>query len=64
MQHRFLIKKGFVQLSVKPGEYEQETLIEETELIIIEQGHFTGGRYPSFFKPKFSTLGSIIEIFN
>ena len=42
--------------------YEVESLNEETEGIIIAGDHFTESHYPFLIKPKFSILGSIIEI--
>ena len=35
---------------------------DEIKRIIIDQGHYTQDEYPYTIKPKFSTLGSIIEI--
>ena len=52
---------GFVQTTIPPGAYEIEALDEELMRIIIGEDHFTEGNYPFKIKPKFSTLGSVIE---
>ena len=43
------------------GPYEIESLNCEIKRIIIDDEHFTEANYPFKIKPKFSTLGSIIE---
>ena len=52
---------GFVQKATPQGAYELESLNDEIERNIIE-GHFTEVDYPFTIKPKFSTLGSVIEL--
>ena len=53
---------GFVQITIPPGASEIETLDNEIERIIIDEGHFSKNDYLFKIKPNFSTLGSIIEI--
>ena len=55
-------KDGFVQITISPEVYELENLINEIKRIIIDEEHYTEANYPFTIKPKFSTLGSIIEI--
>ena len=43
-----------------PGAYEIESLNNETELNIFNEGRFTEEIYPFVIKPIFSTLGSIL----
>ena len=52
----------FIQITIPPGVYEIESLISEFERIIIDKGSYTEDEYPFTLKPKFSTLGSVIEI--
>ena len=53
---------GFIKITIPPGAYELESLNKEIKRIIIDEGHYTEANYPFTIKPKFSTLGSIIEI--
>ena len=53
---------GFIKISIPPGAYEIESLNNEIKRIIIDEEHYTEVDYPFLIKPKFSTLGSIIEI--
>ena len=53
---------GFIQITIPPGAYEKESLNNEIKRIIIDEAHFTEANYPFTIKPKFSTLGSNIEI--
>ena len=51
-----------IQISIRPGVYEIESLNIEIKRIIIDEGHYTEVEYPFHIKPDFNTLGSIIEI--
>ena len=51
-----------IQISIRPGVYEIESLNDEIKRIIIDEGHYTEEEYPFHIKPDFNTLGSIIEI--
>ena len=51
-------------ISIPHGAYELEILDLENKRIIFEEGHITEAFYPFSIKPKFSTLGSIIEVTN
>ena len=53
---------GFVQITIPPGAYEVEALDKERKRITFDEDHFTKANYPFKIKPKFSTLGSIVEI--
>ena len=53
---------GIVQITIPLGAYEIESLNDEIKRIIIDEEHYTEANYPFKIKPKFSTLGSIIEI--
>ena len=53
---------GFVQITIPPAAYEVEAPDKEIKRIIIGEDHFTKANYPFKIKPKFSTLGSIVEI--
>ena len=53
---------GFVQITIPPGSYEIEALDNEIKRNIIDKEHYKEANYPFKIKPKFSTLGSIIEI--
>ena len=53
---------GFIQITLLPTAYEIESLNNENERTIIDEGHFTKANYPFTIKPNFSTLGSIIVI--
>ena len=52
-----------IQISIRPGVYEIESLNNEIKRNIIDEGHYTEVEYPFHIKPDFNTLGSIIEIF-
>ena len=54
----------YIMITIPPGAYEIESLNDEIKRIIIDYEHFTEANYPFKIKPKFSTLGSIIEISN
>ena len=65
--NKFYFKKAikdenFIPITVAPGIYEIESLDDEIRRIIIHKGHYTETNYPFRIKPKFSTLGSIVEI--
>ena len=49
--------------TIPPGAYEIESLNKEIKRIFIEEGSITEEDYPFTFKPNFSTLGSIKEIY-
>ena len=51
-----------MQNTISPGAYEIENLNDEIKRFIIDEGHYSERNYPFKIKPKFSTLGSIIEI--
>ena len=51
-----------IQISIRPGVYEIESLNDEIMRIIIDGGYHTELEYPFHIKPDFNTLGSIIEI--
>ena len=53
----------FIYITIPPGAYEIESVNNEVKRIIIDKGHYTEVDYPFKIKPKFSTLGSFIEIF-
>ena len=57
-----LIDNDFIQITISPGVYEIESLDDEIKRISIDKGHYTEANYPFRIKPKFSTLGSIVEI--
>ena len=57
-----LIDEDFIQIRIHPGAYEIESLNDEIKRIIVDEGHYTEANYPFKIKPKFSILGSIIEI--
>ena len=54
----------YIMISISPEAYEIEALNDEVKRVIINNGHFNEENYPFVIKPKFSTLGSIIEISN
>ena len=66
--NKFYVKKtitegdGFVQITIPPGAYEMESLNNEIRRNVIDKSHYSEDEYPFTIKPKFSTLGSIIEI--
>ena len=51
-----------IQISIRPGVYEIESLNNEIKRIIIDEGHYTEEEYPFHIKPDFNTLSIIIEI--
>ena len=51
----------FNQITISPGTYETESLNNEIKRIVIDKGHYSENEYPFTIKPKFSTLGSIID---
>ena len=55
---------GYIQITIPPGADEIESMNNEIKRIFIEEDHYTEANYPFTIKPKFSTLGSIIEITN
>ena len=55
-------KDALVEISIPPGAYKVESSNYEIKRIIIDESHFTVTNYPFTIKPKFSNLGSIIEI--
>ena len=52
------LEDGLIQITIPQGAYEIESLNNEIKRIIIEEE----ANYPFTIKPKFSTLGSILEI--
>ena len=52
----------YITKTILPGAYEIESLNNEIKRIIIDEGHYTEANYPFNLKPKFSTLGSTLEI--
>ena len=52
----------FIQITLPPGAYKFESLINETRRILIDEEHFAESDYSFQIKPKFSTPGFIIEI--
>ena len=66
--NKFYFKKtitdaaGFIQITIPPGAYEIESLNNEIKRLMIDEEHFTESNYPFTIEPRFSTLGSIIEI--
>ena len=66
-KNKFYFKKAIkdddhIIITIPPGAYESESLINEIKRIIVDQEHYTEANYPFNIKPYFSTLGSIIEI--
>ena len=57
-----LVEEDFIQNTIPPGAYEIESLNSEIKRIIIDEEYYTESNYPFKIKPKFSTLGSIVEI--
>ena len=55
-------EEGFVQITIPHGAYEIEAIDKELKRIIIGEVLFTESNYPFKIKPKYSTLGSLIEI--
>ena len=66
--NKFYFKKtitdedGLIPITIPPGAYEIESLNNEIKRTIIDEEDYTQNNYPFTIKPKFSTLGSIIEI--
>ena len=58
----FAYEDGYIQLTIPPDAYEIESLNNEVERIIIDEGLYTEANYPFTIKPNFSTLRSIIRI--
>ena len=58
-----LVDEEFYQIRIPEGAYEIESLDAESKRILIDKEHFTESDYPFKIRPNFSTLGSIIEIF-
>ena len=58
-----LVDDEFYQIRIPEGAYEIESLDAEIKRILIDKEHFTESDYPFKIRPNFSTLGSIIEIF-
>ena len=56
------VEDGFVKITIPHGAYEIEALDKELKRIFSGEDHFTEAIYPFRINPKFSTLGSIIEI--
>ena len=54
----------YIMITIPSGAYEIESLNDEIKKIIIDDEHFTSENYPFKIQPKFSTLGSIVEISN
>ena len=52
---------GFIRITIPPGAYEIESLINEITRIIIDEEHYIEANYPFTIKPNFSTLGKILE---
>ena len=52
---------GFFQITIPPGTYEVESIIEENKRNGVEESDYTEGNYPFYTKPNVSTLGSIIK---
>ena len=52
----------FNKTTIPPGAFEIESINNEIDRNIMEEGHVTEANYPFTIKPKFSTLGYFIEI--
>ena len=52
---------GFIKITIPPSAYEIENLNNEIKRIKFDEGQCSENEYPFTLKPKFSTLGSIIE---
>ena len=52
---------GFISITIPPGANEIESLTIEIKRNISDEEHYTQANYPFTIKPKFSTLGKIIE---
>ena len=54
----------FIMITIPPGAYEIESLVDEIKRIIINDENFSDENYQFKIKPNFSTLGSFIELSN
>ena len=66
--NKFYLKKSFndgefTQISIPQGTYVIEALNDEIKRIITDKGHYSESNYPFNIKPNFSTLESIVEIY-
>ena len=52
----------FIQITIKPGAYEIESLNDEIIRIIIDQECYTESKYTFTNKPNFSILSSLLDI--
>ena len=57
-----LIDVDFIQIRIPERAYENESLNDDFERIIIDKEYYTEANYPFTIKPNFSTFGSIITI--
>ena len=53
----------FSVISIPPGAYEKESLNHDIKRIVFKDGYFTEENHPFAIQQKFSTLGSIIEMY-
>ena len=53
---------GYIQVTIPPSAYKNESLIKEIQRRISDEKHYTEANYPFTIKPNFSTLGGIVEI--
>ena len=53
---------SFIQFFIPPAAYESECLINETKMIVINEGRCIQAKDPFTTKPNFSALGSIVKI--
>ena len=65
---KFYFKKNFndrefTEISIPQGANKIEALSDEIKRNIIDKGHYTESNYPFIIKLNFSTLGSIVEIY-
>ena len=56
-----LLTRSFLLKTILQGAYDLGSLNNEIRKIIFEEKQITEAKYQSIIKPKFSTLGSIIE---
>ena len=54
-------QNGFFQITIPPGTYEVEWIIEDNKKNGDEESDYTEENYPFYTKPNVSTLGSIIK---
>ena len=64
---KFYFKKNimdeeFIQMTIRPGAYELESLSDEIKRIFIDKAQYTEDNKPFTIKPNHSTLGSIVKI--